>query len=97
MGVPVATRILLDMFDSQRVQSEGHDITRITETMTAIAEQQRQCILANRTDEHARIGVALHGVMATQSQLIAYINALFGSFVQYLLDQDSQQQLGISE
>ena len=62
-----------------------------------IAGQPRHEILVPRTDDHARVETVLHGVMATQNQLIALVTALSDSFVEYLLDQDAQHQLGISD
>jgi hypothetical protein len=43
------------------------------------------------------VEAVLHGVMATQNQLIALVTAVSTSFVEYLLDQDAQHQLGLSD
>ena len=85
------------MFDSQRVQFLTDEITLITEKMSNIADQQRKDVLRYGMDGPARTDAVLHGVMATQTQLVALVSALSRSFVEYLRDQDEQRQLGLTE
>ena len=85
------------MFDSQHAQFLADEIALITEKMTNIAEQQRQDILTHRMNGPARVDAVLHGVMATQNQLIALVSVLSVSFIEHLRDQDEQQQLGLSQ
>ncbi len=64
--------------------------------MSVITERQRRGILASHEDRLARIDAVLEGVTANQVQLVALVNALAGTVIEYLLDQDRQRNLGIN-
>lgn len=81
----------------QRVAELAEQIDAITATMTTIAEEQRRGILANKTDRSARAEAVLVGVSATQVQLIAMVGALATAFIEYLVDQERQYELGIND
>lgn len=85
------------MFNMQRVTELVDRVDAITETMSAIADEQRKGILANRGDQLARMDAVLSGVTANQVQLVALVAALTGSFVEYLVDQERQHDLGIND
>lgn len=85
------------MFDAQRAQSLAAEISRITDSMTAIAAEQREGILANYDDQLERMNVVLNGVAATQTQLVALIGSLATTLIEYLLDQERQRDLGVTD
>lgn len=85
------------MFNTQRVHDLSEQVTAITEAMTLIADEQRAGILENQHDQLARINTLLTSVMATQTQLVKLIGTLTATFIEYLLDEEQQHDLGITE
>ncbi|MEA9987264.1 hypothetical protein [Subtercola sp. RTI3] len=85
------------MFNTQRVHDLAEQITAITEAMTVIANEQRDGIIENEHDQLARMNTLLTSVMATQTQLVKLIGTLTGTFIEYLLDEEQQHQLGLTE
>ena len=85
------------MFDMQRASELVDRVDEITRTMSTIADEQRQGILANDGDRLARMDAVLAGVAAIQVQLVAMVGALTTSYVEYLMDQERHNDLGLSE
>ena len=85
------------MFDRHRAEALAGEIMALSETMAGIADEQRTGILDNRDDELARLDAVVTGIMRTQTQLVAAVNVLTTTSLEYLLDEERQRGLGIIE
>ena len=84
------------MFDSHRAEALAGEMMAISDTMAAIAEEQRVGILANRGDQLARLDAVTAGVMRTQTQLVAAVNLLTSTLLEYFLDEERERGLGLA-
>lgn len=85
------------MFDRHRAEALAGEMMAISDTMAAIAEEQRAGILANREDQLARLDTVVIGVLRTQTQLVAAVNLLTSTLLEYFLDEERERGLGITE
>ena len=85
------------MFDRHRAEALAGEMMAISHTMAAIAEEQRAGILANREDQLARLDTVSTGVLRTQTQLVAAVNLLTSTLLEYFLDEERERGLGITE
>ncbi|MEC5171040.1 hypothetical protein [Glaciihabitans sp. GrIS 2.15] len=85
------------MFDRHRAEALAGEMMAISDTMAAIAEEQRAGILANREDQLARLDTVATGVLRTQTQLVAAVNLLTSTLLEYFLDEERERGLGITE
>jgi hypothetical protein len=85
------------MFDSHRAQALVAEVTAISEAMGLIAEEQRAGILAHPGDQLARLDAVVTGIMRTQTQLVATVNILTTTLLEFLLDEERERDLGLSE
>jgi len=85
------------MFDRHRAEALAGEMMAISDTMAAIAEEQRAGILANREDQLARLDTVVTGVLRTQTQLVAAVNLLTSTLLEYFLDEERERGLGITE
>ena len=85
------------MFDRHRAEALAGEIMALSATMAIIAEEQRTGILDNRDDQLARLDAVVTGVMRTQTQLVAAVNLLTSTLLEYFLDEDRERGLGIIE
>ena len=85
------------MFDRHRAEALAGEMMAISDTMAAIAEEQRAGILANREDQLARLDTVVTGVQRTQTQLVAAVNLLTSTLLEYFLDEERERGLGITE
>ena len=85
------------MFDRHRADALAGEMMAISDTMAAIAEEQRAGILANREDQLARLDTVATGVLRTQTQLVAAVNLLTSTLLEYFLDEERERGLGITE
>lgn len=85
------------MFDRHRAEALAGEMMAISDTMAAIAEEQRAGILANREDQLARLDTVAAGVLRTQTQLVAAVNLLTSTLLEYFLDEERERGLGITE
>ena len=85
------------MFDRHRAEALAGEMMALSETMATIAEEQRAGILTNRDDQLARLDAVVTGVMRTQTQLVAAVNVLTTTLLEYFLDEERERGLGIIE
>ena len=83
------------MFNIERVTELAARMDAIAQTISEITTQQKEGILASHDNRLDRIDAVLHGVQANQIQLVALVSALTSAFMEYLLDEQQQQELGI--
>ena len=83
------------MFDRHRAEDLAGEIMALSETMATIAEEQRAGILDNRDDQLARLDAVVTGIMRTQTQLVAAVNVLTTTLLEYFLDEEREHGLGI--
>ncbi len=83
------------MFNIERVTELAARMDAIAQTISEITTEQKEGILASHDNRLDRIDTVLHGVQANQIQLVALVSALTSAFMEYLLDEQQQQELGI--
>lgn len=85
------------MFHIHRAQALVAEVTAISEAMALIAAEQRAGILAHPGDQLARLDVVVTGIMRTQTQLVATVNILTTTLLEFLLDEERERGPGLNE